>query len=68
MAVVGAYVAEPFLRGDGLPFSDVLSAEWIERAFREENVLFGQDDILSTQIVLRTFLAEDPTVLSFQNF
>ncbi len=35
-------VAEPFLQGDGLPFSDVLNAEWIQRVFREEDALFAQ--------------------------
>ena len=51
-------VAEPFLQGDGLPFSDVLSAESIQRVFREEEALFGQDDIFSTAIVLWAFLAQ----------
>jgi len=26
-------VAEPFLQGDGMPFSEVLNAEWIQRVF-----------------------------------
>ncbi|MHC4407269.1 MAG: IS4 family transposase [Planctomycetota bacterium] len=51
-------VADPFLQQEGLPFAPVLSAETIERAFREENSLFGQDDIFSTQIVLWAFLAQ----------
>ena len=51
-------VAEPFIQSDGLPFSDVLNAEWIQRIFREENALFGQDDIFSTEIVLWAFLAQ----------
>ena len=51
-------VAEPFLQSNGLPFSDVLNAEWIQRIFREENALFGQDDLFSTQIVLWAFLAQ----------
>jgi hypothetical protein len=51
-------VARPFFQGEGLPFSDVLSAEWIERVFREENALFGQSDLFSTQIVLWAFLAQ----------
>ncbi len=51
-------VADPFIQSDGLPFSDVLNAEWIQRVFREENGLFGQDDIFSTQIVLWAFLAQ----------
>ncbi|MCH8147931.1 MAG: IS4 family transposase [Planctomycetes bacterium] len=51
-------VAEPFCQSEGLSFSDGLSAEWIQRVFREENALFGQDDIFSTQIVLWAFLAQ----------
>jgi len=51
-------VAEPFLQADGLPFADVLSAEFIEQVFREHKALFGQDDIFSTQIVLWAFLAQ----------
>jgi hypothetical protein len=51
-------VAEPFLQGEGLPFTDVLDAESIQRVFREENALFGQDDIFSTEIVLWAFLAQ----------
>lgn len=51
-------VAEPFIQGEGLPFSGVLNAEWIQRVFCEENALFGQDDIFSTEIVLWAFLAQ----------
>ena len=51
-------VAEPFLRGEGLPFSEVLAADSIQRVFREEDALFGQDDIFSTPIVLWAFLAQ----------
>ncbi len=51
-------VAEPFHQGQGLPFSDVLSAESIDRAFRAEDGLFAQDDIFSTDITLWAFLAQ----------
>ncbi len=51
-------VAEPFLQADGLPFADVLTAESIERVFRDHGALFGQDDIFSTQIVLWAFLGQ----------
>ncbi|MEE9295150.1 MAG: IS4 family transposase [Phycisphaerae bacterium] len=51
-------VAEPFVQSNGLPFSDVLNAEWIQYVFCEESALFGQDDIFSTQIVLWAFLAQ----------
>jgi len=51
-------VAEPFLQGEGLPFSNVLDAEWIQRIFSEEDALFAQDDIFSTDITLWAFLAQ----------
>lgn len=51
-------VAESFLQADGLPFADVLSAEYIEQVFRDHGALFGQDDIFSTQIVLWAFLSQ----------
>ncbi|MFH1110487.1 MAG: hypothetical protein V1790_15005 [Planctomycetota bacterium] len=51
-------VAEAFRRKEGLPFADVLSAESIQRVFREENALFGQEDLFSTDIVLWAFLAQ----------
>ena len=50
-------VAEPFVQGEGLPFAEVLDAESIQRVFSEEEALFGQDDIFSTDIVLWAFLA-----------
>jgi len=51
-------VTEPFLQQAGLPFAEVLTGEAIEQAFAEKDVLFGQDDIFSTQIVLWAFLAQ----------
>ena len=51
-------VAEPFLQQPGLPFADVLDALTIERAFGDNGVLFAQDDVFSTQIVLWAFLAQ----------
>jgi putative transposase len=51
-------VAEPFLQRPGLPFARVLTAEGIERAFAENDALFGQKDIFSTAIVLWAFLAQ----------
>jgi hypothetical protein len=50
-------VAEAFRRKEGLPFADVLTGECIQRVFREENALFGQNDLFSTDIVLWAFLA-----------
>ena len=51
-------IANPFLQEAGLPFTSVLDAESIRRAFREEEALFGQADIFSTEIVLWAFLAQ----------
>jgi len=51
-------VAKPFAQGEGLAFSGVLDAASIERAFAQEEALFGQDDIFSTNIVLWAFLAQ----------
>ncbi len=51
-------IAEPFLQGEGLPFADVLDAAFVERVFHEEDALFAQDDIFSTEIVLWAFLAQ----------
>jgi hypothetical protein len=51
-------VAQPFLQGEGLPFAGVLNAESIQRVFREEDALFGQADIFSTEVVLWGFLAQ----------
>lgn len=51
-------IAQSFLDTPGLPFASVLGAEAIEQVFREEEALFGQDDVFSTQIVLWAFLAQ----------
>jgi len=51
-------VADSFLHDPGLPFAAVLDRETIERVFREEESLFGQNDIYSTPIVLWAFLAQ----------
>jgi hypothetical protein len=51
-------IADSFVQEAGLPFASVLDAESIERVFREEEALFGQEDIYSTQIVLWAFLAQ----------
>jgi len=51
-------VAEPFLQGQGLPFSSVLNAGAIEHAFSQDDGLFAQDDIFSTEITLWAFLAQ----------
>lgn len=51
-------IADVFLRDQGLPFAQVLSARDIEQAFADSGALFGQNDIFSTQIVLWAFLAQ----------
>lgn len=53
-----AAVAEPFLQAPGLPFAEVLDAESIQRVFGEEDALFAQDDLFSTDLVLWAFLAQ----------
>ncbi len=51
-------LASSFLQESGLPFSNVLNAEYIHQAFQDEKALFGQDNIYSTEIVLWAFLAQ----------
>ena len=51
-------IANPFLQETGLPFASVLDAKSIQQVFCEEEALFGQDDIFSTEIVLWAFLAQ----------
>ena len=51
-------VAESFLQSDGLPFASVLNAQAIEQAFRDQEALFGQHDLFSSEIVLWAFLAQ----------
>ncbi len=53
-----AVLADSFLHDPGLPFASVVDAETIQRVFREEEALFGQEDIFSTQMVLWAFLAQ----------
>jgi putative transposase len=53
-----AVISDSFLHDPGLPFASVLDGDAIARVFREEEALFGQEDIFSTQIVLWAFLAQ----------
>lgn len=53
-----AVITDSFVHDPGLPFASVLDPGTIERVFREEESLFGQEDIFSTQIVLWSFLAQ----------
>jgi hypothetical protein len=50
-------IAEPFLR-DGLPFADVLDAAQIRETFAQEDALFAEENIFSTEVVLWAFLAQ----------
>jgi hypothetical protein len=45
-------IADSFLQEPSLPVASVLDGESIEQVFREEEALFGQEDIYSTPIVL----------------
>jgi len=51
-------IADSFLHDPGLPFARVLDGETIQRIFQEEQGLFGQEDLFSTQLVLWAFLAQ----------
>jgi len=51
-------MANSFLQDSGLPFAGVLDAEAIQRVFQEEEGLFGQEALFSTQLVLWAFLAQ----------
>ena len=51
-------IADAFLAQDGLPFSNVLTSEQIERAFARNDGLFGQHGVYSTAIVLWAFLSQ----------
>ena len=47
-----------FLAGEGLPFSQILAAERIERICGQHGCLFGQRGIFSTPVVLWAFLSQ----------
>jgi hypothetical protein len=51
---------QAFLQAEGLPFSDVLSEDDIQRAFEAENARFAQDpgDIYTPAITLWAFLSQ----------
>lgn len=51
-------IADSFLHTPGLPFASVLDAESIQQVFREDEALFGQHAVFSTQMVLWAFLAQ----------
>ena len=51
-------VVDVFLAGEGLPFSQILSAERIERICGPQGCLFGQNRIYSTPVVLWAWLSQ----------
>ena len=51
-------VSDSFLHTPGLSFASVLDAESIERVFHEEEALFRQNDLFSTQLVPWAFLSQ----------
>jgi hypothetical protein len=51
-------ITQPFLQETALPFASVLDAQAIQQAFREQDALFAQQDVFSTEIVLWAFLAQ----------
>lgn len=51
-------IVDAFLSGEGLPFTDVLSAERIERIFRKRGCLFGLNGVYTTAIMVWSFLSQ----------
>ncbi len=51
-------LANSFMQEQGLPFSQVLGADHIRQVFQDEDSLFGENDVFSTEIVLWAFLAQ----------
>ena len=51
-------IVDVFLAGEGLPFSQILAAERIERICGQHGCLFGRHGIFSTPVVLWAFLSQ----------
>ena len=51
-------ISDAFLSQDGLPFSEVLTAEKIQNVFSRNDELFGMNGVYSTVIVLWGFLSQ----------
>jgi putative transposase len=51
-------IVDAFLLRPGLPFSEILSAERIERIFARHGNLFGLDGVYSTMIMVWAFLGQ----------
>ena len=51
-------ITDGFLAQDGLPFSEIVTAERIEQVFARHDGLFAKDDVYSTPVVLWAFLSQ----------
>ena len=51
-------VVDAFFAGEGLPFSNILTADRIMRVFAKHDCVFGVDDIYSTAVTLWAFLSQ----------
>jgi len=51
-------IVQSFLLGEGLPITEVLSAERIEWVFRKYRCSFGQRGIYSADVILWSFLSQ----------
>ena len=52
-------ITESFLQSEGLPFASVLDAQSIQQAFVDQDALFAQQDLFSTEIVLWAFFSSN---------
>ncbi len=51
-------VTDAFLAQPGLPFADLVTAEWIERIFTKHDGLFGLHGVYSTAVTVWAFLGQ----------
>jgi len=51
-------VVDVFLSGEGLPFSEILSADRIEQSFAKHNCRFGAHGVYTTAIMVWSFLGQ----------
>ena len=51
-------IVDAFLSGEGLPFTDILSAERIERIFAKHGCQFGHHGIYTAAIMVWSFLSQ----------
>ena len=52
-------ISDAILSQDGLPFSEVLTAEKIQNVFGRNDAIFGMNGVYSTVIVLWAFRSAD---------